>query len=221
VTRAEAATYIKHLLFEDAATTGLASTAQLNLTIDAANVAVWQRASIRQPSLFSETPADLTYVAATGYHDLSALTVVPSTLNLVSVLSGGRYYPIEEMKVTEKDKVDLYSPVPGSSIPVAYWLDGERLKFIPAPASNLTFRLNYVGRPTPMTGDADKLLLGKMVEWHLLVCYEAALVLAIKDEADGMFRGIKFVRDEMRESLDRWLGKRSNARPHFIREVAF
>jgi hypothetical protein len=221
MTRADAVTYVKHALFEDAASTGVATPAQINLTVDAANVAVWQAASVLQPSIFTETSADLNYVSATGYHDLAALSTVPSTLSLVHWKVGTTYYPIEELKSQEKDRLESYGVVAGGSTPLGYWMDGEKLKFLPSPTGNGTFRLTFVGRPTALSGDTDKLLLGKMVEWHLLVCFEAIMLLAAKDEAGDTFKLYKVLRDEMRARLDKWLTRRSTARPHFIREVAF
>ena len=219
MTRAEAVTHIKNLLFEDAASTGIATTAQFNTTVDIANQAVWHKAVALAPSMFTTTSADTTYSASTGYFD-----VVPTTYFLVTrvdIKVGTEWMALDPSFPQDQAYMDATSVQPAGVTPVGYWMDGTRLKLLPRPASDQTIRIVYVPALPALGGDADVLLAARMPEFHSLVAYEAAMVLAAKDEASATFQAVKVIRDELYKSFLRHLSRRSAFRSHSIREVPF
>lgn len=227
MTRDELVDFTKSLLFEDSATSGLGTTAQFQTHIDIANKTIWQRAVKAAPSLFETRSADLTYSTATGYYDLSAMETnagvyLPSRVFVrLSAYSSGRdpYFLLEPLDGDERHvagRGEFASP----GAPVAYYLEGERLYLAPRPSSNQTLQIVYVPNLPTMSG-ATQALGGKTVltTYHPLVAYEAATVLAAKDEAStGEWRRL---RDEMMKQMLAHLSRRQRQRPHSIREVPF
>lgn len=212
MTRSEAVDFIKHLLFEDAATTALASTDQFSSTLDIANKTVWVKVADAQPSLLMSQSPDVTYSASAGYYSLATLD--PYILGRVEVKDGTVYRRIEPMQ----DQEQLEYTQTGS--PVAYWLEGENLRLVPDPTSDQTMRIQSVARLGPLLDDSDQLLDGYLPEFHQLVCYEATLLLCAKDESPEQFRAYTKIRDELYKDLRRYLSRRNTYRPHFIREVS-
>ena len=216
MTRAEAVTFVKHLLFEDAATTGIASTANLNTTIDLANKSIWRKAISQQPSAFA-TRSTVSYVAANDGYDLST-SLKPYIIMRVEVNNGGSWLPVEPVAFNEQEDYDSTYNQPQGGYPSFYVVEGQTLRLLPRPATDQSVRLTVVPAYVALAADATELLSGKFTEFHDLVCYEAERILRAKDEAPDVFKPI---RDEMKRDFMRFLGTRTTYRPHTISEVPF
>lgn len=215
MTRDDALTFAKHLLFEDAASTGIGSTTNLNNTIDVANRAVWRKAVSLAPSVFTTTSADLSYIGATGYYDLTS-ALNPYIISRVDLKFGGSYVPLEPSAPQEQGRYNQTVAVTAGVTPVSYWLDGSKLKMLPGTATDQTFRIVYVPTLAALSAGSSVLLGGALVEFHDLVCYEAERILRAKDEAPDVFKDI---RADLYRDFTRHLSRRSTYRPHNIVEV--
>jgi hypothetical protein len=219
-TREDLVTYVKHLLFEDAATTSLASLVNIQTTIDVANRTVWALAVKTRPSLFEKRSADLTYAPATGYYDLTSLEDGSGLylLSRVHLKVSDTYYALHPFDGNERLRTGPEG-VYGVS-PVGYLQEGERLYLLPKPSENKTIQLTYIPQLAPMTTGTSALGgVRALTPYHPLVAYEAALTLAVKDEADPV--GLKLQRDELRKQMIQHLSRSQLQRPRGIREVPF
>lgn len=219
-TREDCIEYVKHLIFEDAASTSIASLANIRTTVDVANRTVWLAAAKASPSLFEKRSADLTYSTATGYYDLTSLESGSGfhLLTRAYIKVDGNYYALEPFDNNERLRI---APEGLSGItPMGFYLEGEYMYLVPKPSNNQTLQLCYVPHlATLTTGTA---LLGgvrSLAQFHPLVAYEAALTLVIKDEGDAA--GIKYLRDQMYKQMMQHLSRRQMRRPHCIIERPF
>lgn len=223
MTRDEVATLAKNLLFESGATTGLGSSTETNALVEAANKKVWMQAVQASPSAFEVRSADLSYVSATGF--LSLLSIdgegvydVRRVYVKISSISDSvdPWLKLERLHGEERHRLGrayYASPI----VPSGYYLEGENLYLAPKVSSNQTLQVIYVPNVSDLSATEE--VLGGVTTlrpFHPLVAYEAALTLAVKDEAN--LSGIKLLRDEMKGEMLRHLSRR---RVRNIREVPF
>jgi hypothetical protein len=212
VTGAELQAYTKHLLFEEAATTALATPTNLGLTVSIANQKVWHEAVKANQSFFTER-AELTCYADPGYVDL--LTINPDGVYLftnVLLKDGDDWIPLDP--VVPQDG-HIFG---AGSRPAGYYLEGDRLYLAPTQSGDAELRISYIPELGALV-DASPALGGKLATYHPLVAYEAALVLAVKDEARA--DGWKFVRDELLGQMKKHLARRQTQRPRSIRAIPY
>jgi hypothetical protein len=223
VTRDEAAELAKNLLFESGATTGIGSSTEINALVDAANKKVWAQACQTSPSTFEVRSPDLPFVSATGF--LSLLDVdgegvydVRRVYAKVSSVSDSvdPWLKLERLDGEERHRLGrAYYASP--FIPSGYYLEGENLYLAPKVSSNQTLQIVYVPNVSDLSATEEVLGgVSTLKPFHSLVAYEAALNLAVKDEAN--LSGIKLLRDEMKGEMLRHLSRR---RVRNIREVPF
>lgn len=219
MTRDDLIDFTKHLLSEDAATSAIATTANIQTTVDLANKKVWAEAVKQSPSLFEKRSGDLSYVAATGYYDLSTLES-NAGLHLLTrayIKSGDYYYVLQPFDPNERFRA---GPEGLSVTPIGFYLEGEKLYLVPKPSQNQTLQLCYVANLATMSGSTVALGgVTSLTMFHPLVAYEAALTLGVKDEA--RITDLKLLRDELRRSLMQHLSRRQVRLPRAIREVPF
>jgi hypothetical protein len=225
VTRTELVAYTKHLIFENAATTAVASDTDLESTVDNANKKVWRYCVKQAPSLFEERVEDLPYSSDLGYLDLPGVdergvyllsrVLVNASQYLPS--SGDPYITLEPLDGAERFAFGRNVIGGRGYVPGGYYLEGERLHVVPA-TGNLTLQLVFIPNLAAMAAET-KALNGKLEPFHELVALEAAIVLAVKDEAN--VSGLVLLRNESKKDLVLHLTKRQRQRPKVIREVPF
>ena len=212
--------YVKHLLFEDAATTSIATLANLQTSVDVANRTVWQLAVRTAPSLFETRTGDIAYDASVGYYDLTTLenNAGAYMLSRAWIKWSGYWYPLEPMDTNDRVRV-IPEGVQGV-VPLGYYLEGEKLYLVPKPSDNQTLQFTYIPNLGTMTTGTSALNgVRALTMYHPLVAYEAAIVLGLKDEGD--MRGLIGIRNEMRSNMLQHLSRRNLRRPRVIREVPF
>lgn len=206
----ELKTFVKHILFEEAATTALVTDPMLTTTLVIANQKVWQRAVQQASAFFAVRSADLTLSVVTGYYSLTALGVY-KILNIA--VKVGDYYvnltPIMSADAPQREYLTTFRAY-------GWYQEGDNLYFSPPIQQDQIFRLTYVPNLPDLT-DGTNALGGKLVTFHPLVAYEAALALAVKDEAN--LSGYKLLRDELYGSLTTYLGKRHKQSGRAIRVI--
>jgi hypothetical protein len=212
VTGAELQAYTKHLLFEEAATTALATPTNLGLTVSIANQKVWHEAVKANQSFFTERK-DVTIAASLGYVPFTALDADGAYLVTNVLLKDGEdWLPLDPI-------VPQDGHVFGTgSRPAGYYIEGDRLYLAPTQSSDAELRVSYIPELGALV-DTAPALGGKLVTYHPLVAYEAALVLAVKDEARA--DGWKFVRDELLGQMKKHLARRQTQRPRSIRAIPY
>jgi hypothetical protein len=225
VTRDDIVAYTKHLIFENAATTGIGSDADIELTVDKANKKVWRYCVKQAPSLFEERVEDLPYSSELDYLDLAGVDergiyllsrVLVKAAQYLST-SGDPYILLDPLDGDERFAAGRNLVGSAAFIPRAYYLEGEHLHVVPQ-VGDIALQLIYIPNVATMTAET-KALNGKLEPFHELVALEAAIVLAVKDEAS--LAGLVLLRNEAKKDLVMHLSKRQRQRPKVIREVPF
>lgn len=212
---------VKNITFEDQASSGLFSTAQLDSCINIASQWFYRECVKQAQSLFTVKSSALTFVAATGYYDYSGETVNLAGIYLITkveVLVGSEYVPVAPERNVEADKfknVNGLNLATNSSFPAMYYQDGELLYFAPAPASDLTFKISYVPNLLDLSSAADDALYEKLSSFHHVIAYQAAIHLLAKDEAKTA--EWRVLRDESMRQLTQHLSRRSSQEPRKVR----
>lgn len=216
MTRDEAVAFVKHLLHEESSTQALASEPNLALTISLANTKIWLDAVEAHAGFW--TVASPAVTVQNGEAPLSAFDPVGVHLvRHVQIQYGSAWLGVQS--IAPRDGGDT-EPVAGAYVDeadaTAYYIEGESLYLYPKTDGPTTARLKYVPR-LPVLNAGSQLLGGRLPEFHAIVCYDAAIELAAKDEAATKEWARR--RDELGARLPRYMRSRTRGGSPYIRVV--